>query len=144
MDAFGITLTAFDMWLLAAAGGLIVWFLNTVGAPAVKRHRDAAAAFQLAFANVVLNLRENPNCPLAQIAQGAHLQHLAAITKFRPFIHIWHRKNFERSVDQYKNAHNAATCQGSLLALAASESTAFAQENRKLYSAAINRLLSYA
>lgn len=144
MEVFGITLTAFDMWLLAIAGVLIVWLLNTVAAPAVKRRSEAAAAFQHAFANVVLNLKENPNCPLAQIAQSAHLQHLAAITKFRPFIHIWHRKNFERSVDQYKNAHNAATCEGSLLALAASESTAFAQENRKLYSAAINRLLSYA
>ena len=144
MDAFGITLTAFDVWLLAAAGGLIVWLLNTVASPAVKRHRDAAAAFRLAFDDVILNLKENPDCPLVQIAQSTNLQHLAAITKFKPLIPIWSRKSFERSVDQYKEAHNNATCQGSPLALAASENTEFARENRKLYSEAIYRLLSYA
>lgn len=144
MDAFGFTLTDFDMWLLAAAGSLILWLLNAVAAPAVKRHREAAAAYRLAFGDVLLNLRENPDCPLAQIAQSAHPRHLAAITRFRPYIHVWSRRSFERSVDQYKEAHNNSICQGSPLALAASEKTDFARANRNCYSEAIHRLLSYA
>lgn len=144
MDAFGITLTAFDMWLLAVAGSLIVWLFNEVAAPTVKRHREAAAAYRRAFDDVILNLKENPDCPLAQIAQSVHPQHLAAITKFRAFVHVWSRKSFEQSVDQYKDAHNKATCGGSPLTLAASEKTDFARANRKSYGEAINRLLSYA
>lgn len=132
------------MWLLGGAIFLIVWLLNEKAAPALKRRREASTAYRLAFDDVILNLRENRDCPLAQIAQSFHNQHLSAITKFRPFIEVWSRNNFERSVVGYNKAYDNATLQGSPFALAASEKTDFAIANRKEYSEAINRLLSYA
>jgi hypothetical protein len=144
VDVFGFVLGTFDMWLLGGAIFLMGWLLSEVATPAVKRHREAATEYRLAFEDVFLNLRENSDCPLAQIAQSFHAQHLSAITKFRPFIQVWSRNNFERSVIQYKEAHNNAIGQGSPFMLAASEKTDYARANRKHYRAAIDRLLSYA
>jgi hypothetical protein len=144
LEVFGFVLGTFDMWLLSGALFLIVWLLNQKAAPTLKRHREAADAYRLAFDDVILNLRENRDCPLAQIAQNFHAQHLSAITKFRPFIQVWNRNNFERSVVRYEETHNNATGEGSVFMLAASEKTDFAIANREHYRAAIDRLLSYA
>jgi len=144
MNAFGVTLTTFDVWLLGAAGVLFLWLLNAVATPYVKRHREAAATYRLAFDRVLLNLRENPDCPLAQIAFGCHPQHLAAIDKFRYSVSIWSSRRFEADAAYYKEAYDIARDYGSVFAVGLSEHTDVARAKRKHYSEAIQRLLSYA
>ena len=131
-------------WLLGAAGVLVAWLLNAVAAPAVKRHREAVAAYRLAFDNVLLNLRENPDYPLAQIAFGCHPRHLTAIDKFRHSVPIWRRRCFEADAAYYKQAYDIARDYGSVFAVALSEHTEVARTKRKHYSEAIQHLLSYA
>lgn len=144
MNAFGMDLTTVDIWLLGTAGTLSLWLLNTVATPHVKRHRDAVVAYRLAFDDVLLNLRENPDCPLAQIAYDFHSQHLAAIDKYRTFIPFWSRRRFEIDVAHYKDAHNIAIEYGSVFAFALSEKFEVARAKRQYYKEAINRLLTHA
>ncbi|MDZ4346303.1 MAG: hypothetical protein U1E51_28145 [Candidatus Binatia bacterium] len=144
MDIFGLTFSASDLWLLAIVGVLSMWALNNYIAPNIKRRQEAAVAFQRAFDGVLLNLRENPDCPLAQIAFGFHNEHLTAITKFRDYVSFWRIRSFDRAVAHYKEAYDIACEHGSVFALALSEKTDIARAKRQHYSEAIDRLLSHA
>jgi len=144
MNIFGFTLSAADLWLLGGAFALTMLLLSTYVPAAIGRRHEATAAYRLAFDNVLLNLRENSDCPIAQIAFGCHPQHLAAIDKFRASVPVWSRHRFERDVAHYKQAHDIAREYGSVFAIGLSENTDDARAKRKHYSEAIKRLLSYA
>ncbi len=144
MNIFGFTLSAADLWLLGVAGTLAMLLLGVYVPTAIKRRHEASAAFRSAFDGVLLNLRENPDCPLAQIAFGFHNDHLAAITKFRASVPIWRRRSFDKAVANYKEAYDIARDFGNVFAVAFSEKTDIAREKRKHYSKAIDRLLSHA
>lgn len=144
MNIFGITLSTTDLWLLGGASALAMLLLGIYAPAAVKRRQDASAAYRVAFDDVILNLRENPDCPLAQIASGFHSNHLAAITKFRLNVPVWCRHCFEKDVTHYKETYEVARSNGDVFALALSENTEIARTNRKLYSQAVERLLSHA
>lgn len=143
MDIFDL-ITANTNFLLSAAGALAMLLLGIYAPAAYKRKREAVAAYRLAFDDVLLNLRENANCPLSQITFACHPQHLAAINRFRSTVPVWSRRRFERDVTYYKNAHNIASEYGSVLAVALSENSDDAREKRKHYNEAIHRLLSHA
>ena len=109
-----------------------------------NRSADAAATFRKAFGDIVLNIKENPDLPSAQIARLNYHGILAAANEFRPYV-PWLRKYcFDRAVNKYKKAHNIATENGSILAQFASEQSDHAQAKRKKLSGAIRKLLSFA
>jgi hypothetical protein len=143
MDILGL-IAANTNLLLAIAGTLTMLLLGVYVPAAIKRRHDASAEFRSAFDGVLLNLRENPDCPIAQIAFGFHQEHLAAITKFRAHVSIWRRRGFDKAVAHYKDAYDVARDFGNVFAVAYSEKTEVAKARRKHYSEAINRLLSYA
>lgn len=143
MNLFGLVAANTGL-LLTIAGALAMLLLGVYVPSAVRRWYEASAAYRLAFDNVLLNLRENPDCPLAQIAFGCHQQHLAAIDKFRYSVPIWSRRRFEADAAYYKEAYDIARDYGSVFAVALSEHTDVARAKRKHYSEAIQRLLSYA
>ena len=144
MNIFGFTLSAADLWLLGIAGVLVMLLLGVYVPAAIKRRHDASAAYRLAFDDVLLNLIENPDCPLAQIAFGCHPQHLAAINKYRRFVSFWRRRRFDCDVEHYKEAYNKARENGDVFAIALSENTEAAREKRRHYSSAIQRLIYHA
>jgi len=144
MNIFGFTLSAAGLLLLTAAGSLIMLLLGVYVTAAVKRRHDASAAYRSAFDDVLLNLRENPDCSIAQIACSFHAQHLAAIDKFRSSVRVWQRSRFEKDVAHYKDAYDIGRDHGNAFAVAFSENTPDAQARREHYSVAIKRLLSYA
>lgn len=144
MVILGISFSQAEMYLLGIAGVLAMLLVGTYVPAAIKRRHEAAAAYRLAFDDVLLNLRENPDCPIAQIAFGCHPQHLAAIDKFRSSVPRWRRRRFERDVAHYKEAHDIAREYGNVFAIVLSEKTDVARAKRKHYNEAIQRLLSYA
>lgn len=143
MNIFGFPLSDADLWLLGGAFALAMLLLRVYLRAAINRKYEAVSAYRLAFDSVLLNLRENPDCPLAQTAFNCHPQHLAAIDKFRASIPIWKRRSFENDVAHYKEAYEIARDYGSVFAVALSEMTDVAREKRMHYGEAIQRLLSY-
>ncbi len=91
-----------------------------------------------------LNLRENSDCALAQIAFEVHAKHLAAIDKYRESVPFWKRRGFERAVNNYRDAHEMASEGGNIFAIALSENSDVARTKRKIYREAVNSLLSFA
>jgi len=144
MNFFGLILSGVDLWLLGGAGALGMWWLNTYISPAIKRRQDAASAFRSAFDDVILNLRENPDLPIARIAFDCHPQHLAAIVKFRDYVPFWYVRGFDRAVRDYKEAHEIARDHGNVFAVSLSENTEAARAKRNYYHEAIKRVLFYA
>jgi hypothetical protein len=142
MDILGI-ISANTGILLTSAGALAMLLLGVYVPAAIKRHHAASAAFRSAFDGVLLNLRENPDCPIAQIAFGFHQEHLAAIDKFRSAVPIWRRRRFESDVAHYKEAYDIARDYGNVFAVAFSEKTDIAREKRKHFGDAIKRMLSH-
>lgn len=144
MNIFSFSLTTTDIWLLTIAGALVMLLLGVYVPAAIKRRHVASEEYRRAFDSVLLNLRENLDCPIAQIAFGFHNDHLAAIDRFRSFMPIWKRKKFERDVENYKLAYDEARDFGNVFAVAFSEKTDVANAKRNVLSKAIQRLLSYA
>ncbi len=143
MEIFGFILSASDLWLLGIAGALILVFLAAYLPAAISRRHAASDAYLSAFSDVLLNLRENPDCPLAQIAHGCNAQIISAIDKQRSKIPFYRRKRFESDVVQYKAAYQEATQYGSVLAVAMSGKNDFARQNRAHFLQAIEKLLSH-
>ena len=144
MNIFGFSLSTADTWLLTIVGALVMLLLGVYVPAAIKRRHIASEEYRRAFDGVLLNLRENPDCPIAQIAFGFHNEHLAAIDRFRSFMPIWKRKRFERDVENYKLAYDEARDFGNVFAVALSEKADVAKAKRKVFSNAIQRLLSHA
>lgn len=147
MYIFGLHLSTADLWLLALLVPCLGWLIPhrlTLSREANTRKIAARASYRLAFDDVLLNLRENPDCAIAQIAFGCHQQHLSAIDKFRSSIHIWQRCSFEKAVTNYKESNDIACDFGSVFAVALSENTDIARKKREHYRKAIQQLLSYA
>lgn len=144
MDIFGVTLSAGQIFLLGVAGGAFSLWATAYLPSVINRRHAASDAYKSAFSDVLLNLRENPDCPLAQIAHGCNPQITAAIDKRRDEVLFWRRKRFERDVAHYKESYQEATQYGSTLAIAMSEKTDFAKQNRAQFLRAIERLLSHA
>lgn len=144
MNIFGLSLTTTDIWLLTIAGALVMLLLGVYVPAAIKRRYIASEEYRRSFDGVLLNLRENPDCPIAQIVFGFHNEHLAAIDRFRSFMPVWKRKKFERDVEKYKLAYDEARDFGNVFAVALSEKTDVAKAKRKVFSNAIQKLLSYA
>lgn len=144
MNVFGFVLDDTSIWLLGSAGAAaLLWagaYLNSI----ISRRHAARDAYKSAFDDVLLNLRENPNCPLAQIASGCNPKIAAAIDKRRGEVMFWRRKRFERDVARYKTSYRQATQYGSTLAIVMSEENDFAQKNREQFLKAIKKLMSYA
>ena len=138
MDLLGITFSETEMWLLGIAGTLIMLLLGVYVPATIKRRQEASSAFVYAFDNVLLNLRENPDCPIAQFAFGFHENHLAAINAFRKHIPFWRRTRFERDVEQYKQAYEVARDYGNVFAVVYSEKTEVAKVKRKIFSEAMS------
>ena len=112
MDIFGITLTTIQQWLLGVAGSAFV-LLVTIRIPWIQfkkqRRIKAADAFARPFSDVILNLKGNPDLPVAQIAKINHIEILAASHQFKTYI-PWHRKNsFGKAIRQYKSACETAS-----------------------------------
>lgn len=143
MDILGLIANNTGL-LLNTALALTMLLLGVYVPAAIKRRHEASAAFRSAFDGVLLNLNENPECPLAQIAFGFHNDHLAAITKFRNSVPIWRHRSFDKAVANYKEAYDMARDFGDVFAIASSEKTDIAREKRKHYSKAIDGLLSHA
>lgn len=147
MEIFGLNLGTAELSLLALLVPLSGWVILhrlTLWREVNTRKFAARAAYRLAFDDVLLNIRENPDCSIAQIAFSCHPQHLSAIDKFRSTIKFWQRGSFERAVASYKVAHDTAGDFGSVFAVVLSENTEIARAKRKRYREAIERLLSYA
>lgn len=144
MNIFGVTLSDADLWLLGIAGALAMVPIVIRATNAINQHHADVVAYRSAFDDVLLNIRESPDCPLAQIAYGCNPQITAAIDKRRGKVMIWRRNSFERDVAYYKESYIEATQDGSVLAVAMSEKTESAQQNRARFLRAINRLLSHA
>lgn len=125
---------------------IVAALIAILGAFAVQRFiawRSAAAVFRAPFNDIVLNLRENPDLPSAQIARINYHAILSAAQQFRPHVHCLRKKGFDRAVAQYKEACAIASENGSVLAVASSEKTEFAKAKRKVLDDAVHKLLSY-
>jgi len=85
-------------FVLLLIGALIVhWLTRTREQGAVRR--VAAQEFHKAFADTLLNL-ENRDFGTARIVREFDLKHTTAIAAFRPYVQLWRRKSFERSVQK--------------------------------------------
>lgn len=131
------------MVLFGIVGTLIMYLLGLRLPDHIKHINIAKTEFRNAFTNVLLNLRENLDYPLSQIAHGCNVQITIAIDKRRGEVMFWHRKRFECDIANYKNAYQEATQYGSVFAFAASEKTDFAKQNRAQFMGAIEKLLSH-
>ncbi|SPD73390.1 hypothetical protein PITCH_A1820019 [uncultured Desulfobacterium sp.] len=143
MILFNLTFSNTDMILLGIAGTLIMYLLGLRLPDHIKRINIEKSEFRNAFTDILLNLRENPDCPLAQIAFACNPQIIAAIDKRRNEIRFWCRNKFESDVTNYKNAYKEATQYGSVFAVVMSEKTDFARQNRAQFIEAIEKLLSH-
>ena len=144
MSIFGLAFSVSDRWLLGIVGALALLLLSVYVPTAIRRRQDSASAFRDAFNGVLLNLRENPDCPIAQIAFGFRNEHLAAIDRFRDHVPFWRISGFNRAVANYKEAYDIARDYGNVFAIALSEKTDVARAKRKHYHESIKLLLSYA
>lgn len=142
MNLFGLELSRTN--LLGIAGALIMLLLGVYVPAAYKRRTEAASNYCRAFDDALLNLREYPDCTIANIAISFHPQHLVAIDRYRASIPFWKRRRFEKDVAHYKVAYDIARDYGNVFAVALSEETDVARARRRQYSVAIQRLLSYA
>jgi len=144
MNIFGFTLSAADLWLLGIAGFLIMLLLGVYVPAEIKCWRDAATEFRGAFDSILLNLTENPSCPLAIFAYQENAGILAAISKFRGFVPLWSRRSFKRDVAHYKDAYSVATEDGAAYAVGLFEDTEHARNKRAYFHDAVNRLIRHA
>jgi len=119
--------------LLSIAGTLAMVLLSVYVPAAIRRRHEASDAYRLAFDEVRLNIRENPDCPLAQIAFCCHPKHLAAIDKFRTCVPFWRSSRYESDVAHYKKANDIACDYGSVFAIAMSEKNDVARAKRSHY-----------
>ena len=129
---------------LGAVGALAMLVLTVRYTSAHKRRQDAVAAYRAAFEGALFNLRENPDCPIAEIAANFHLQCVAATVKFRDQVRFWQRGGFEAAVAEYKQAQAEATGYGGAFSLVEVQASASAQQARARYDRAIHRLLAFA
>ncbi len=147
MTIFGVFFSGGEMFLFGIVGSLSLALIGVYAKNSIDRRQKASEEFISAFDGVILNLRENPDCPIAQFTYAFHNEHLAAIVKFRnsiPAWKFWKRKSFDRATENYKETYEMAQDYGSVFAVALSEKTEVAKEKRKIYSDAIDKLLSHA
>ena len=130
-------------FLSGIAVTLIMLLLAPRVAAGIKQRQETLSAFRRSFHYTLFNLKEKPDCSVAQIATQFHNTHLAAITEFRDSVPPWRRKGFDRAVSDYKIAADTACDFGSPFALAASEKTEIAHARREKYSSAIEKLISF-
>jgi len=143
MDVFGVKLTIFDLYLLGIVGALIIFLLGIRVPDIVKRTNVAKAEFRSTFDQVILNIEENADCPIAQVSYRLRNQHLTAIIKYRTFVPFWKRSGFDNAVEEYKKACETAQEHGSVFALVDSQRTNDSRIKRGIYSKTIHRLLTY-
>ncbi len=140
-----VTLSESERW---GIGLLLVLFLAlashrlSVWRDRHSRFVAASTTFRAAFSDVVLSL-EQGNIPSAGIVSVSRIQHLAAITAFRPYVPSLRCSNFDKASERYQQCC-AACMEGGVFALAASETTEYAKANRERLLASIEHLLSYA
>ena len=110
------------------------------------RHRNnlyiASSTFRAAFSDAIFNLTES-NVPSAQVVNVFRVKHLAAIQGFRDSVPRLYRSGFDKATEHYRQCCDKCLETG-IFAVAASESTEYAKENRKALLDSIHRLLTYA
>jgi hypothetical protein len=141
---------AIGLCAVLISGIFVQWFSQRLNhALSLRRDRhsrvtEACAAFRAPFADVVLNLRENPGLPSAQIANLNYHAILGAAQQFKPHIHWLRKRSFDMAVANYKQACLVATERGSILSQFASEQGDYAKAKRKVLDDAVHKLLSFA
>ena len=111
---------------------------------AVKGQKAAAAAtFRSAFSNIILNLKENPDLPSAQIANIDRYVILAAAQEYRLWVRWFSRRAFDKAVCNYKEACEIACEGGNIFALISSETTEYAAAKRAKLNNAVHNLYSF-
>ena len=129
--------TFIGTFILSCIGAYFVWRNNFK-----NRLAEAHSKFRNAFADAVLNLTDS-DIPSAQVVNVFRVKHLAAIQVFRDSVPWLYRSGFDKATKHYRQCCDKCLETG-IFAIANSESTEYAKENRKALLDSIHRLLKYA